>query len=304
MTSKQNLSSEPRHLLSQKASSVALILLIGNVSNLTAQNNEANSGEVYDLSPFEINVADDRAYMATNTLDGSRMNTALRDTPATISIFTREFLDDIGATSVEDLLLYDVNSVPDLGDAGFDGNGNQQGSISDGFSYRSRGLGGSVATDGFRTVGFGDNYNVERIGASRGPNAILFGTGSSGGTLNMRTKRATTAVDINDFEFKVGTNDLYRGVFDFNRVLIEDKLALRVMGVYNHEGSHKPYIYSKSTGITIAGTYRFSEDSTLTISYADSALDGVGGRRFGTVDSVTQFQYLEEAGELVWDANQ
>lgn len=279
-------------------------LIVLSVPFANAQNNEADNAEVYDLSPFEINVADDRGYLATNTLDGSRMNTALRDTPAAITVFTREFLDDIGATNVEDLLLYDVNSVPDLGGAGFDGNGNQQGSISDGFSYRSRGLGGSVATDGFRTVGFGDNYNVERIGASRGPNAILFGVGSAGGTINLRTKRANTGVAINDLEFKVGTDDIYRGVFDINRVVIEDKLALRVIGVYDHKGSHRPHIYKKTQGLTLAGTYRFSENSTLNISYANTEIEGVGARRFGTVDTVSQFQFLEQAGQLVWDPDQ
>jgi len=270
----------------------------------TAQDNDPESSEVFVLNPFEISVADDRGYMATNTLDGSRMNTPLRDTPAAISIFTREFLDDIGANNIEDLLLYDVNAVPDLGEAGFDGNGNQQGSISDGFAYRSRALGGSVATDGFRTVGFGDNYNVERIAASRGPNAILFGVGSAGGTLNLRTKQASTGIAINDLEFKFGTQDNYRGVFDFNRVLIKDKLALRVMGVYDHEGSHKPWVYKETQGFTVAGTARFSENSTLNISYANTAIEGIGGRKFGSVDTVTQFQFLEQAGELVWDDNQ
>jgi outer membrane receptor protein involved in Fe transport len=35
-----------------------------------------------------------------------------------------------------------------------------------------------------------DTYNVESVGSGRGPNAILFGTGTAGGVLNLRTKSA------------------------------------------------------------------------------------------------------------------
>ncbi len=55
---------------------------------------------VVELSPFTVNSAADKGYRAENTLAGSRLNTSLRDTPASISVFTREFLDDIGLNEI------------------------------------------------------------------------------------------------------------------------------------------------------------------------------------------------------------
>src|SRR5687768_13122100 len=62
------------------------------------------------LNPFLVTSSTDAGYAATNTLDGSRLNTALRDTPAAISVFTKDFLDDIGATDISSLLRYDLST--------------------------------------------------------------------------------------------------------------------------------------------------------------------------------------------------
>ncbi|MBM3856304.1 MAG: TonB-dependent receptor, partial [Verrucomicrobia bacterium] len=107
------------------------------------------------LSPFLVSAADDSGYRATNTLDGSRLNTPLRDTPGAINIFTRDFLDDLGATDLQQVLRYDVNSEESHQDAEFSGVGNQAGNIGEGAgatgnasAWRTRGLVGSVSLDG------------------------------------------------------------------------------------------------------------------------------------------------------------
>src|SRR5687768_7925892 len=66
--------------------------------------------EAVVLNPFLVSSSSDTGYAATNTLDGSRLNTALRDTPAAISVFTKDFLDDIGATDIGSLLRYDLST--------------------------------------------------------------------------------------------------------------------------------------------------------------------------------------------------
>lgn len=69
------------------------------------------------LNPFVVTTEAETGYAATNTLNGSRLNTALRNTPAAISVFTRDFMDDIGATDIASLLLYDLSSEVEFGDA-------------------------------------------------------------------------------------------------------------------------------------------------------------------------------------------
>src|SRR5256885_16701785 len=73
--------------------------------------------EAVELSPFVVSTQAETGYAATNTLDGSRLNTALRDTPGAISVFTKDFLDDLGATNMEEILRYDLSAEINKGDA-------------------------------------------------------------------------------------------------------------------------------------------------------------------------------------------
>ena len=255
------------------------------------------------LSPFLVTTEAETGYAATNTLDGSRLNTALRDTPAAISIFTRDFLDDIAATDVPSLLRYDLSSEIEFGDANADGTGMQVGSIDGGPAWRTRGLGASASTNGFRDAGgVPDLYNVERVGSNRGPNAILFGTGASGGVLNLRTKTADPRRNRNSVEFRVGTHDTQRTTFDLNRAVVKDKFALRVMGLYDHKGSHIPHVYSEKFGATVAAQLKVSEHTQLNLSFDKNQSTGVGGRPWGMSDSITLFLSQLASGAVRFDA--
>src|SRR5204863_2217254 len=66
--------------------------------------------EVLELSPFTVNTSRDVGYAAENTLAGSRLNAPLRDTAGSVSVFTREFLDDLAITDIKELVQYSVNA--------------------------------------------------------------------------------------------------------------------------------------------------------------------------------------------------
>src|SRR4051812_47037560 len=68
------------------------------------------SSEVIELSPFSVNTDRDLGYQAENTLAGSRLNTSLRDTAGSVSVFTKEFLDDLAISDVRELVQYSVNA--------------------------------------------------------------------------------------------------------------------------------------------------------------------------------------------------
>jgi len=59
-----------------------------------------------ELSVFEVRSGDDVGYQAGNTASGSRLNARLKDTPASISSFTPEFLSDVAATNLSEMLAY------------------------------------------------------------------------------------------------------------------------------------------------------------------------------------------------------
>ena len=66
--------------------------------------------DVVELSPFIVSTKGDDGYRAANTLAGTRMNSSLLQTPAAISVLTKEFLDDIGAENTLDMLKFGMSS--------------------------------------------------------------------------------------------------------------------------------------------------------------------------------------------------
>ena len=70
-----------------------------------------------ELSPFEVVAEGDVSYQAANTTSGSRVNSRLKDTPASVSAFTPEFLSDIAATNPEEKRAHAMNVEIDVEDS-------------------------------------------------------------------------------------------------------------------------------------------------------------------------------------------
>src|SRR5215212_4171924 len=120
-----------------------------------------------ELSPFEVRAGDDVGYQAGNTTSGSRLNTRLKDTPASISPFTPEFLSDIAATNLQEMLAYGHNIEHELEDsqAGFNNPPGRDATGGD-YSFRIRGIVGGVSRDFVDSAAPNDLYNVERAEVS------------------------------------------------------------------------------------------------------------------------------------------
>ncbi len=73
-----------------------------------AQNSE--NEEVFELSPFTIDASQDEGYYASQTMAGGRLSGSLKDSGAAIQVITKEFMDDLGANGIEELLQYTTSS--------------------------------------------------------------------------------------------------------------------------------------------------------------------------------------------------
>ncbi|MDP3070996.1 MAG: hypothetical protein Q8N18_11950, partial [Opitutaceae bacterium] len=67
---------------------------------------EGETDKAIELSPFVVQSEKDTGYQAASTLAGTRLNTPVKDLGASISIYTKDFLTDIGATNSSDLLIF------------------------------------------------------------------------------------------------------------------------------------------------------------------------------------------------------
>lgn len=191
--------------------------------------------EVYDLSPFTISEEETVGYQATTTLAGSRLKTNLRDVGAAVSVVTKEIFDDTGATDGASILSLMANtevSGPNgnFADVSFSGgqpNPSEQQRMPQN-AQRVRGLAKASLTRGFflTDIPF-DSYNSGRVTVNRGPNSLLFGIGEPGGVINNAVNGASLGQDFGEISVRVGERGTYRTSLDYNKVLIEDRLALR-----------------------------------------------------------------------------
>jgi len=194
-------------------------------------------GEIYTLSPFVLNSEDDTRYLATSTLAGSRLNMNLSDVGSAVSVVTKEFMDDTGATDVSTLLPYALNTESATGEqANFSaalevGNGrfsqnnarlNPQG------AQRVRGLAEATLTrDYFLTNIPFDSYNTDTVTINRGPNSLLFGVGSPGGVINGGLTQAVLGEDFTEVSARLGERSSHRFSLDLNRSIVKDRLSIR-----------------------------------------------------------------------------
>ena len=243
--------------------------------------NPQSDDEIVQLGVFNVNSSADRGYQAMNTASGSRINTPLRDTAASISVFTAEFLQDIGATTVEDMLSYGAN-VEGFGADDLTGGMNPD-SMNPGTTdtnFRIRGMTANTAVDGVQTSFSQDLYNIDRSEISSGPNSILFGMGEPGGMVALSSKRANLQRNTLKVMNVIGTwtspavsgIPYYRATADYNVVLMPRVLAVRLLGVYQNgnkgaNGSWRKYINSHDKRLNPVVTLKPFKDTTISVSY-------------------------------------
>lgn len=254
------------------------VLALTGVSELAAQSAPAASAlaapsdPVVELSPFVVQNDKDAGYLAANTLAGSRLNTSLKDTPASISVFTSEFMSDLGAFDVSEVVRYAVNVEYQLDDdRAANPNGNE--TVGGYQTFRVRGLKASVAQNYFRWSLPIETALVERIEDSRGPNSVLFGIASPGGLLNSSTKQAQVAHSFHQGSLSVGSDDSRRSTLDLNQRLLDGKLALRLNTVYNRTNSFRHWQYQESKIAHLAAKVRFSDRTQFRGEFQHGQID-------------------------------
>jgi len=245
------------------------------------------------LSPFVVNVDEDSGYAARNTLAGSRFKTDLKDTAASISVLTAEFISDLGANSLEEALQYSVSAQPELGDSTEDGSNPNGNAVQGGPpEFRVRGQKASRARNYFTLHIATDNYNVERIEDSRGPNSVLFGFGAPGGIISVSTKQARTDRSFRKATFQTGSFGSHRETIDLNQVLMKGKLALRLNAVYEKAGKFQEYAFNRDRRFDLALKYQILPTLEFRAQYERGLIRENKPRPFAMLDAHHAWQSL------------
>ncbi len=242
------VTSKPRTLLAVLAGWLALGTDTSAQTVTPAASPPANE-EAVVLSPFQVNATSDVGYQARETIAGGRLRTDLKDVSAQVDVMTQEFISDLGINSLEDALRFSLNidSQTDWYDPSGSENTLGGNPFNPSAGNRARGLSRASTSVGFfETSAPIDSYNTERYSFVGGPNAILFGNGMAGGSVDTSFKRAGVSRNKYSASLQVDSDEGYRASIDLNQVLKKNYLALRFNSMKQDLATSRKPSYDRS----------------------------------------------------------
>lgn len=109
-------------------------------------------------------------------------------------------------------------------------------------------------------------YNLEQVEVLRGPNALLFGRGGTGGIVNRVTKKATTGETYGAIDIGADSFGAYDIAGDYN-IATSDKTALRINAHYDALENHRDFYDGERIGFNPTLKIELSSQTTLDLSY-------------------------------------
>ncbi|MCO7514202.1 TonB-dependent siderophore receptor [Pseudomonas guariconensis] len=241
-------------------------------------------------------------YAATRTAAGTKTDTPIVETPRSLSVITRQQLDDRQVLNLNDALRYT---------AGVQSSG--YGSDSRADWLRVRGFDPTQFLDGLPLPkgSFAnpkvEPWNLERITVLRGPASSVYGQTPPGGMLDMVSRRPQ-AERAHQIEAQVGSNEHKQINFDSTgKIDDEGRFLYRVSGVVRDSNSPIDHIPDKRYNIAPSLTWNIDEDTKLTFisqyTRDDTGITGqflpLQGTKLGS--PVGKISHHKNLGEPDWD---
>ena len=197
------------------------------------------------------------SYLQSNEANALKTPTPILDVPQSLSIVTSEQILRRGFTSVSDIIEY----LPGV-------------SMSQGEGHRDAVVFRGVrSTADFFIDGVRDDvqyyrplYNLEQLEVLRGPNALLFGRGGTGGILNRVTKKAEIGSNfsqITGYADSFGAGGLQGDV----NVGLTDSVAFRLNAMAEGLDNHRDHFDGERIGVNPTARVSFNESTRLDLSY-------------------------------------
>lgn len=209
-----------------------------------------------DLDAVQVHAPRFDGYATGKTRTATKTDTLLLDVPQAVTVVSQQQIKDLAIQGMADAVRY----VPGIGVT--QGEGNR-----DGLVFRGNSSTADLFIDGMRddTQYFRDVYNIDRIEAFKGPNAMIFGRGSPGGLLNRITKVADWNI-AREIGMQVGSWDKKRLTADVNQS-INDAVAFRVTGVFEDSKGFRDGFKLERQGINPTLALRSGESTLVTLGY-------------------------------------
>jgi len=208
---------------------------------VTASSAPATSEFVLQVAGLSeaVSVTAPGGYQVPSISTATKTPTPLRDVPQSVTIVTRELMRDQMMTSVGDVMRY----AP--GVSVHQGENNR-----DQIIVRGNSSSADFFVDGVRddVQYYRDLYNLERVEALKGPNAMIFGRGGAGGVVN-RVSREAAFGSTREVSLQGGMFGQKRFTFGLNEAA-NNKVAVRLDGMYENSDSFRNFVGLERYGVT------------------------------------------------------
>ena len=177
--------------------------------------------------------------------------------PVSVSIITDEDIARRGFTELGDLVRY----TPGVNTS--QGEGHR-----DAIVFRGNRSTADFFQDGVRddVQYYRSLYNVEQVEILRGPNALLFGRGGTGGVVNRVSKKGVLGETFGSFAIGSNTFGAYDFTADYN-ISINENRSLRIMMHRDYLDNHRNYYEGDRAGFNPTLKVKLDDSTVLDVSY-------------------------------------
>lgn len=235
---------------------IALALLLASATQATyAQAADAAKNDTESDTLPEVSVKEKKTsrtdYQPLVNSTATKIAAPLRDIPQTVDVVPAQIIQDQAAHSLQDVL----KNVPGVSLNLGDGQRDQ-------FVIRGFDAMGDMYIDGMRddALYYRDLSNIERVEVLKGPAAVLYGRGSSGGLINRITKKPGET--IRTIKLNGGSYKQRRGEFDVGDKL-GDSAAFRINGAVEDSGSFRSQGFLERQNLAPSLHLQLGEDTSL-----------------------------------------
>ncbi len=266
----------------------------------TASATPEKDSAVVELSPFKVTTEKDNGYRATNSISGTRLNSAIKDLPMPIEVITEKFLRDTGSTDLRQSLRYSagilLQSQNDQGSPGgaYQGPGgvnNPEGATANPnqTTIKIRGyVTDTVLRDGYRRQFATDSVNISRVEVIRGPAALLYGIGNFGGIVNYLPKTPENK-ERGEATFVIGNFGFKRTSIDMTGPLGDTMgMGYRVTAAYEDTHDYTQYFHQKHYFVSPVFSFKLTKTTEVVVDLENGKQweDGVGFKQIRAVAGV------------------
>lgn len=257
----------------------------------TAQDNTQEKSQDTMMETIEVS---SRGLISYVSATGSKSDTPIIETPLSVSVLTEARIEDLGAVTVQDAIGYVAGLYN--GPYGVDTRGDWA---------QIRGVSPVQYLDGLKSL-FGNYNNVRvnpyslgQIEILKGPSSVLYGQGSTGGIINLVSKRPKAETE-GQFWAQLGNYSRKQVAGDITGALNDDaSLTGRLIGLYRDSDTQTDYVpdnslvfnpslswhASDSTKVTLIGNIQRNESGSSTQFFPWQGT--LYPNEFGQIDSST-----------------